>query len=134
MKRDNDSSIHPNDSTQQPAEQTSERPSSSRGEHDYYAQLAGQAPFDGDHQPDRSEPSPGRGRGAPGSNNTRTRRLIAGVVFMLITVGVLLFAYYTFRPSNSVKVNIRTKQSGQTQDATAKPDKGPDEVTADAIA
>jgi hypothetical protein len=33
-----------------------------------------------------------------------------------------------------VKVNITARQPGQTQDATAKPDKAPDDVTAEAIA
>src|SRR5262245_20718614 len=122
MTRDSDPTTHPDDFDQNRDRQTND--------HD----VGNQTGFDGDQEPNGSELSAGSLHGVPASKNRRKRRLIAGVAFMIITIGVLLFAYYTFSPSHSVKVNIRTKQSGQAQDATAKPDKGPDEVTADAIA
>lgn len=62
------------------------------------------------------------------------RRLIAAVVLLFITIGCVLAVYYTFSPSRSVKINVKTKQPTQAQDATAKTDKAPDDVTAEAIA
>lgn len=62
------------------------------------------------------------------------RRLISAVALLFITIGCVLALYYTFSPSRSVKINVKTKQPTQAQDATAKSDKAPDDVTAEAIA
>jgi hypothetical protein len=66
--------------------------------------------------------------------NKRNRRLIAAVALLVITIGSVFALFYTFSPSRSVKVSLKTKQPKQAQDATAKPDKAPDDLTAEAIA
>ncbi|MEK6320991.1 MAG: hypothetical protein AABN33_04850 [Acidobacteriota bacterium] len=68
------------------------------------------------------------------SKNKRQRRLIAAVALLFVTIGCMLALYYTFAPSRSVKVNVKTKQPLQSQDTTARSDKAPDDVTAEAIA
>jgi hypothetical protein len=83
---------------------------------------------------DPLEVSDQRSPSAPPKRKTRKRRLIAGIALLLISTACLLAFYYTFRPSQSVKVNITARQPSQTQDATAKPDKASDDVTAEAIA
>lgn len=74
------------------------------------------------------------GARVPPKKGKHKRRLIAAVALLFITIGCVLALYYTFSPSRSVKINVRTKQPTQAQDATAKSDKAPDDVTAEAIA
>ena len=66
--------------------------------------------------------------------DSRKRRLISGAVLLLATFGGLVAVYYTLKPSNSVRVSVSTKRDKRAPDATARPDKGPEDVTADAIA
>jgi hypothetical protein len=63
----------------------------------------------------------------------RSRRLLAAVTLLVIIIvgGIALFNNFGPR---SVKVNVKTKQPSQLQDATTRPDKAPDDVTAEAIA
>lgn len=72
-------------------------------------------------------------RGTP-KKSKRNRRLIAAVALLVITIGSVFAFFYTFSPSRSVKINLKTKQPTQAQDATANPDKAPDDLTAEAIA
>ena len=65
--------------------------------------------------------------------NKLSRRLLAAVTLLVIIVGGGLALFNNFGP-RSVKVNVKTKQPSQVQDATARPDKAPDDVTAEAIA
>src|SRR5262245_31909390 len=66
------------------------------------------------------------GPSVPPKRRKHKRRLIATVVLLFITIGCVLAVYYTFSPSRSVKINVKTKQPTQGQDATAKSDKAPD--------
>ena len=70
----------------------------------------------------------------PPKKNQRKRRLIAAVALLVIIIGCVLAVFYALSPSSSVKINLKTKQPTQAQDATAKPDKAPDDLTAEAIA
>jgi len=63
----------------------------------------------------------------------KKRRLIAAFALLVITIGCLVTLFNNFG-SRSVKVNVTTKQPAQLQDATIRPDKAPDDVTAEAIA
>src|SRR5882724_9034724 len=74
------------------------------------------------------------GARVPPKKSKHKRRLISAVALLSITVGCVLALYYTFSPSRSVKINVKTKQPTQAQDATVKSDKAPDDVTAEAIA
>jgi hypothetical protein len=74
------------------------------------------------------------GARVPPKKSKHKRRLISAIAILFITIGCVLAVYYTFSPSRSVKINVKTKQPTQTQDATAKSDKAPDDVTAEAIA
>src|SRR6185503_18813306 len=70
----------------------------------------------------------------PPKKTKRNRRLISAVALLVIIIGGVLALYYIFSPSRSVKTNVKTKQPSQTQDAIAKSDKAPEDVTAEAIA
>lgn len=83
---------------------------------------------------DDAESSTHFGARVPPKKNKRNRRLIAAVALLVITIGSVFALFYTLSPSRSVKVNLKTKQATQAQDATAKPDKAPDDLTAEAIA
>jgi hypothetical protein len=61
------------------------------------------------------------------------RRLLAAIALLVIIIGGGLALFNNFG-SRSVKVNVKTKEPSQVQDATARPDKAPDDVTAEAIA
>ena len=74
------------------------------------------------------------GARVPPKKSKHKRRLISAVVLLFIAIGCVLTLYHTFSPSRSVKINVKTKQPTQAQDATAKSDKAPDDVTAEAIA
>ena len=65
--------------------------------------------------------------------NKLSRRLLAAVTLLVMIIGGGLALFNNFG-SRSVKVNVKTKQPSQTQDATARSDKAPDDVTAEAIA
>jgi hypothetical protein len=80
-----------------------------------------------------TELSPDVAAALPVRKNNRKRRLLKALVLVFLTIGIVI-AYYAFNPSHSVKVNISAKQPAQPQDATAKPNRAPDDVTADAIA
>ena len=80
-----------------------------------------------------TELSPEVAAAVPVRKNNRKRRLLKALVLVFLTIGIVI-AYYAFNPSHSVKVNISAKQPAQPQDATAKPNRAPDDVTADAIA
>jgi hypothetical protein len=80
-----------------------------------------------------TELSPEATTALPVRKNNRKRRLLKALVLVFLTIGIVI-AYYGFNPSHSVKVNISAKQPAQPQDATAKPNRAPDDVTADAIA
>jgi hypothetical protein len=69
----------------------------------------------------------------PPKKNKRNRRLVAAVALLVITIACVIALFNNFGP-RSVKVNVKTKLPSQTQDATARPDKAPDDVTAEAIA
>ena len=93
------------------------------------------------HQPeplalgdDASELSAHFERPSRSKESKRTRRLVAGFALLVVTIAALAAVFYTLSPSRSVKVNVSTKQPGHIEDATAKPDKAPDDVTAEAIA
>jgi hypothetical protein len=83
---------------------------------------------------DDAELSTHFGARVPPKRSKHKRRLIAAVVLLFITIACVLAVYYAFSPSRSVKINVKTKQPTQAQDATTKPDKAPDDVTAEAIA
>ena len=70
----------------------------------------------------------------PSKRSKHKRGLIAAVALLFITIGCVLAVYYILSPSRSVKINLNTRQPTQAQDATAKSDKAPDDVTAEAIA
>jgi hypothetical protein len=61
------------------------------------------------------------------------RRLVAAVAVLVITISCVVALFNNFGP-RSVKVNVKTKPPSQVQDATARSDKAPDDVTAEAIA
>ncbi|MFY9607620.1 MAG: hypothetical protein WAU45_03290 [Blastocatellia bacterium] len=65
--------------------------------------------------------------------NKLSRRLLAAVALLVVIIGGGIALFNNFG-SRSVKVNVTTKQPSQIQDATARPDKAPDDVTAEAIA
>jgi hypothetical protein len=69
----------------------------------------------------------------PPKKKNRKRRLVAAVALLVITIGCVV-TLLNNHGSRSVKVNVTTKQPSQVQDATARPDKAPDDVTAEAIA
>ena len=69
----------------------------------------------------------------PPKKKNRKRRLVAAVALLVITIGCVVTLFNNLG-SRSVKVNVTTKQPSQLQDATARPDKAPDDVTAEAIA
>ena len=69
----------------------------------------------------------------PPKKKSWKRRLLAAVALLVIIIGGGIALFNTFG-SRSVKVNVKTKQPTQIQDATARPDKAPDDVTAEAIA
>jgi hypothetical protein len=73
------------------------------------------------------------GARVPPKRSKHKRRLISAVALLFIAIGCVLALYYTFSPSRSVKINVKTKQPTQAQDATAKSDKAPDDVTAEAM-
>jgi hypothetical protein len=91
-------------------------------------------PWSPTDETDDAELSTHFGARVPPKRSKHKRRLIAAVVLLFISVGCVLAVYYTFSPSRSVKINVKTKQPTQAQDATAKSDKAPDDVTAEAIA
>src|SRR6185503_14500183 len=91
-------------------------------------------PWSRDHEREDDELSTHLGARVPPKKSKHKRRLISAVALLSITVGCVLALYYTFSPSRSVKINVKTKQPTQAQDATAKSDKAPDDVTAEAIA
>jgi hypothetical protein len=70
----------------------------------------------------------------PPKKTKRNRRLISAVALLVIIIGGVLALFYIFSPSRSVRINVKTKQPTQTQDAIAKSDKAPEDVTAEAIA
>ncbi len=83
---------------------------------------------------DDAELSTHFGARVPPKRSKHKRRLISAVALLFISIGCVLALYYTFSPSRSVKIDVKTKQPAQAQDATAKSDKAPDDVTAEAIA
>ena len=83
---------------------------------------------------DDAELSTHLGARVPSKKTKRNRRLISAVALLVIIIGGVLALYYIFSPSRSVKINVKTKQPTQTQDAIAKSDKAPEDVTAEAIA
>jgi len=83
---------------------------------------------------DDAELSTHLGERVPPKKTKRNRRLISAVALLGIIIGGVLALYYIFSPSRSVKINVKTKQPTQTQDAIAKSDKAPEDVTAEAIA
>ena len=83
---------------------------------------------------DDAELSTHLGARMPSKKTKRNRRLISAVALLVIIIGGVLALYYIFSPSHSVKINVKTKQPTQTQDAIAKSDKAPEDVTAEAIA
>ncbi len=83
---------------------------------------------------DDAELSTHFGARVPPKRSKHERGLIAAVALLFITIGCVFAVYYIFSPSRSVKINLKAKQPTQTQDATAKSDKAPDDVTAEAIA
>ncbi|MFY9610293.1 MAG: hypothetical protein WAU45_16980 [Blastocatellia bacterium] len=83
---------------------------------------------------DDAELSTHLGARVPPKKTKRNRRLISAVALLVIIIGGVLALYYIFSPSRSVKINVKTKQPTQTQDAIAKSDKAPEDVTAEAIA
>ena len=87
----------------------------------------------GDEQDD-PELSTHLGARMPPKKSKPKRHLISAVALLFIAIACVLALYYTFSPSHSVKINVKTKQPTQAQDATAKSDKAPDDVTAEAIA
>ena len=91
-------------------------------------------PWSPTDETDDDELSTHFGARVPPKKSKHKRRLVAAVALLFITIGCVLALYYTFSPSRSVKINVKTKQPTQTQDATAKSDKAPDDVTAEAIA
>jgi hypothetical protein len=91
-------------------------------------------PWSPTDETDDDELSTHFGARVPPKKSKHKRRLVAAVALLFVTIGCVLALYYTFSPSRSVKINVKTKQPTQTQDATAKSDKAPDDVTAEAIA
>jgi hypothetical protein len=91
-------------------------------------------PWSRDHEREDDELSTHLGARMPPKKSKHKRRFISAVALLFIAIGCVLALYYTFSPSRSVKINVKTKQPIQAQDATAKPDKAPDDVTAEAIA
>jgi hypothetical protein len=91
-------------------------------------------PWSRTDEPDDADLTTHFGARVPPKKSKHKRRLIPAIALLLITIGCVLAVYYTFSPSRSVKINVKTKQPTQAQDATAKSDKAPDDVTAEAIA
>jgi hypothetical protein len=82
---------------------------------------------------DDAELSTHFGARVPPKKKSGHRRLLAAVALLVIIIGCVIALFNNFGP-RSVKVNVKTKQPSQIQDATARPDKAPDDVTAEAIA
>lgn len=91
-------------------------------------------PWSPTDETDDAELSTHFGARVPPKRSKHKRRLIAAIALLSITIGCVLALYYTFSPSRSVKINVKTKQTTQPQDAIAKSDKAPEDVTAEAIA
>ena len=91
-------------------------------------------PWSRDDEREDAELSTQFGARVPSKKSKHNRRLISAVALLFITICCALALYYTFSPSRLVKINVKTKQPTQAQDATAKSDKAPDDVTAEAIA
>jgi len=118
---------------------TSERAAPTSGERGTDIQFDEQAnhhrdPWSRTDGRDDAELSTQFGARVPPKKSKHKRRLISAVALLFIAIGCVLALYYTFSPSRSVKINVKTKQPTQAQDATAKSDKAPDDVTAEAIA
>jgi len=91
-------------------------------------------PWSRDDEREDAELSTQFGARVPPKKSKHKRRLISAVALLFIAIGCVLALYYTFSPPRLVKINVKTKQPTQAQDATAKSDKAPDDVTAEAIA
>ena len=109
-------------------------PSQEFDERARYAEPQLEAQWSGGDDHDDSELSAHFGRPSPPKESKRTRRLVTGFALLAVTIGVLVAVFYVLSPSRSVKVNVSTKQPDHTPDGTAKPEKAPDDVTAEAIA
>src|SRR5437660_1233031 len=88
-------------------------------------------PWSRDDDREDAELSTQFGARVPTKKSKHKRRLISAVALLFIAIGCVLALYYTFSPSRSVKIDVKTKQPTQAQDATAKSDKAPDDVTAE---
>ena len=96
-------------------------------------QFAEREPWARSGEQDDTELSTHFGARVPSKKKKRNRRLVAAVALLVIIIACVVALFNNFGP-RSVKVNVKTKQPSQVQDATARPDKAPDDVTAEAIA